>query len=265
MMRCTSRLNRFIPACAGNARSAPRLSGPCAVHPRVCGERIRPGSHCSFEFGSSPRVRGTLRQEVALEIIKRFIPACAGNAVIVPSYLKTLTVHPRVCGERLNVIFHECPAAGSSPRVRGTLLNSHAAEDIIRFIPACAGNAWSKPTPRGTVSVHPRVCGERAVGSCASSQLSGSSPRVRGTPRAVTARQFVKRFIPACAGNAVCLERCCVRCTVHPRVCGERSRLHSCRGVLLGSSPRVRGTLMKRRIMRPSFRFIPACAGNAHR
>ena len=222
MMRCTSRLNRFIPACAGNARSAPRLSGPCAVHPRVCGERIRPGSHCSFEFGSSPRVRGTLRQEVALEIIKRFIPACAGNAVIVPSYLKTLTVHPRVCGERLNVIFHECPAAGSSPRVRGTRGWFMCILSVERFIPACAGNAACCNSAAVCEAVHPRVCGERSVSGAMLREMYGSSPRVRGTQPIALMSWCITRFIPACAGNADEASDHAAIISVHPRVCGER-------------------------------------------
>ncbi len=51
--------DRFIPACAGNAR--PRASpGPSTtVHPRVCGERTAPCMNPPQFCGSSPRVRGT--------------------------------------------------------------------------------------------------------------------------------------------------------------------------------------------------------------
>ncbi len=50
---------RFIPAYAGNmtvqGASAPRW----AVHPRVCGEHLRPSRRGASFAGSSPRMRGT--------------------------------------------------------------------------------------------------------------------------------------------------------------------------------------------------------------
>ena len=52
--------NRFIPACAGNARRTWTAPPASPVHPRVCGERV-------YSSGG------------AVACI-RFIPACAGNA-----------------------------------------------------------------------------------------------------------------------------------------------------------------------------------------
>ena len=71
---------------------------------------------------------------------------------------------------------------GLSPRVRGTLFVQFDDEFITRFIPACAGNADRLPAPGNRRTVHPRVCGERGVSVEALGRLSGSSPRVRGTP-----------------------------------------------------------------------------------
>ena len=52
-----------------------------------------------------------------------------------------MTVHPHVCGERLN--FADCALLfdGSSPRVWGT--REDTILDLIgyRFIPTCVGNA----------------------------------------------------------------------------------------------------------------------------
>ena len=53
-----------------------------------------------------------------------------------------------------------------------------------------------------------------------------------------------------------------MRCTVHPRVCGEHNAMRLFQSSTPGSSPRVRGTLC---CPNPDFlwnRFIPACAGN---
>ena len=53
--------------------------------------------------------------------------------------------------------------------------------------------------------------------------------------------------------------------TVHPRVCGERNFLNDLEDALIGSSPRVRGTLCAKSSGEANRRFIPACAGNAQR
>ena len=53
------------------------------------------------------------------------------------------------------------------------------------------------------------------------------------------------------------------RTTVHPRVCGERILQAIIANTDVGSSPRVRGTLLGRTDTNIKRRFIPACAGNA--
>ena len=90
----------------------------------------------------------------------------------------------------------------------------------------------------------------------------GSSPRVRGTRFPARSSGRRRRFIPACAGNTP--RRFAGVCggSVHPRVCGEHYSICPLSDIVVGSSPRVRGT--------PGFfcagakvsRFIPACAGN---
>ena len=72
--------SRFIPACAGNSPASPNTPTSYAVHPRVCGELLRPTALASAHAGSSPRVRGTREVAVRGERHRRFIPACAGNS-----------------------------------------------------------------------------------------------------------------------------------------------------------------------------------------
>ena len=71
---------RFIPACAGNAAQYRDITIPCAVHPRVCGERRYGEKLKCLWGGSSPRVRGTPALHDLQRLLERFIPACAGNA-----------------------------------------------------------------------------------------------------------------------------------------------------------------------------------------
>ena len=176
----------------------------------------------------------------------RFIPARAGNASADGHYAQTRRFIPARAGN----------AAG---RRMAVMLMS-------RFIPARAGNAIARaPLKPASAAVHPRACGERWTGtSVLRLQSSGSSPRVRGTPRSTPSRRLTVRFIPARAGNALSLagnqSPCCgssprvrgtladqrtklARASVHPRACGERS---------VGLRSRRGGP-----------RFIPARAGNA--
>ena len=92
--------HRFIPACAGNSRV--RTSGfvHSKVHPRVCGEQSEDRSDCFRHAGSSPRVRGTADRNFRGWLLKRFIPACAGNSTTTSTAGTSKPVHPRVCGEQ---------------------------------------------------------------------------------------------------------------------------------------------------------------------
>ena len=152
---------RFIPACAGNTPPPTRACRHRTVHPRVCGEHLKPACRWCWRFGPSPRVRGTRHGPQVQRGPLRSIPACAGN---------TLPRRSRANG-----------AIGPSPRVRGTPDRGHGACRHARSIPACAGNTSARHRRRCARSVHPRVCGEHASGFDAVSAAFGPSPRVRGT------------------------------------------------------------------------------------
>ena len=195
--------------------------------------------------------------------MRRFIPACAGNAGRRRSRRSSRQVHPRVCGERPGESRPPFPGSGSSPRVRGTPHTAYAGAITARFIPACAGNATSRSAPPVGASVHPRVCGERLPTRARRQPWLGSSPRVRGTRRQRRGHQPDRRFIPACAGNAPATPPWMPSRPVHPRVCGERTEPFLPAKLDDGSSPRVRGTLDPAVLPDARRRFIPACAGNA--
>ncbi len=235
---------RFIPACAGNTLRPPELSGPTAVHPRVCGEHHHQIGDTTCLHGSSPRVRGTRCPPRTATTTFRFIPACAGNTPARSHCCGNRPVHPRVCGEHPTSTGWANVMSGSSPRVRGTHRSTGQCRRRGRFIPACAGNTPSRRTSSTARAVHPRVCGEHTGIANTPVQQFGSSPRVRGTPPRQLCAKLQQRFIPACAGNTTAS---CVSETipsVHPRVCGEHCRSRTSASNSAGSSPRVRGTLL---------------------
>ena len=110
----------IIPAYAGNTCQR-RLRPPSPWdHPRVCGEHESKDRKEVLEEGSSPRMRGTLCEDVLAGFQHGIIPAYAGNTLGCCGSVPLGRDHPRVCGEhtvkRLGAGFKP----GSSPRMRGT-------------------------------------------------------------------------------------------------------------------------------------------------
>ena len=194
----------------------------------------------------------------------RFIPACAGNRIFWPQPEICTPVHPRVCGEQLDVAHLTSCQYGSSPRVRGTEKIDQDHMLRSRFIPACAGNSSSEWCWRIGRAVHPRVCGEQLTSSKIKITQSGSSPRVRGTAWNFGLGRDNHRFIPACAGNRSMMVLQGQAPSVHPRVCGEQPLSTAAEARTYGSSPRVRGTGFIYLRLSDTRRFIPACAGNSN-
>ena len=174
--------HRFIPACAGNAALSACAPSRPSVHPRMRGERRLGRDITRSGVGSSPHARGTLDPFTEQDSEDRFIPACAGNAwrSVTPSNGRT--VHPRMRGERVKVFIDNHGDVGSSPHARRTRGLLCLGPVVIRFIPACAGNARVFCTPGCPGSVHPRMRGERCAPRYGTWSVDGSSPHARGTP-----------------------------------------------------------------------------------
>ena len=137
---------RFIPAGAGNTLSSPSSPIHAPVHPRGCGEYPHWRVPRTPTTGSSPRVRGIQFLQAARRMALRFIPAGAGNTLEPPSIRHQHTVHPRGCGEYMWSGSWVMSRTGSSPRVRGIPDRSKSNDDVLRFIPAGAGNTLCRLT-----------------------------------------------------------------------------------------------------------------------
>ena len=254
---------RFIPAYAGNAVLDPRHAARPPVHPRIRGERARQGAYCRLVHGSSPHTRGTQAQEQGQGRHGRFIPAYAGNAVLIKLAATLNAVHPRIRGERAGEAAPSGVATGSSPHTRGTPGKIARNLGANRFIPAYAGNAFRRVPASGLTTVHPRIRGERHPSINANRSTSGSSPHTRGTRADEGPELEDQRFIPAYAGNASDGLPVPPRGPVHPRIRGERPCAEVAVCGIAGSSPHTRGTPPEWNLAVPHCRFIPAYAGNA--
>ncbi len=235
---------------------------PWAAHPRGCGEHGTANSGVYRFTGSSPRVRGTHEADLPPGHQVRLIPAGAGNTSRPAPVSARRAAHPRGCGEHTRMLEGKMALFGSSPRVRGTRTHGQALRFWRRLIPAGAGNTVIWAPCRGRSSAHPRGCGEHATSASATEMSRGSSPRVRGTLPAAVGEILCPRLIPAGAGNTGPKHTRPLGRAAHPRGCGEHRRDAGGGKDVLGSSPRVRGTLWSGRPGRCRTRLIPAGAGN---
>ena len=190
-------------------------------------------------------MRGTHVASEVAEQDRRFIPACAGNTITQVYSCRMAPVHPRLCGEHHSSDTFGANMTGSSPPVRGTPILGQCLRDQNRFIPACAGNTWMPKTSAPWQPVHPRLCGEHSVKYRHPAVIIGSSPPVRGTLVKAEIGKIARRFIPACAGNTCRTIPTKSAGPVHPRLCGEHLRLEQVAAPAAGSSPPVRGTLVR--------------------
>ena len=107
------------------------------------------------------------------------------------------------------------------------------------------------------------MCGEQLGHLLPGGSLWGSPPRVRGTAISLHTCRIGQRITPACAGNSQALNTLSPLLEDHPRVC-EEQRIHSpAVAVLVGSPPRVRGTVFFWGRLAHGGRITPACAGNS--
>ena len=212
--------------------------------------------------GSSPRERGTRFVLLRLHLLRRFIPARAGNTNRERYPPQEYSVHPRASGEHHSTRSLAWRTDGSSPRERGTPHRRPSRQRRQRFIPARAGNTSTETSVPEVKPVHPRASGEHPGRRGSSGRFCGSSPRERGTRAALAARRRRLRFIPARAGNTPSPAPSPSGPAVHPRASGEHAVLLVARPVDRGSSPRERGTRGGRTVEAGIHRFIPARAGN---
>ena len=129
----------ITPACAGKSFPFDGLSIAKRDHPRVCGEKSFASSIGCFCLGSPPRVRGKVARLLAVSAADRITPACAGKSLGAAAVLRVSWDHPRVCGEKCQLVSMKLITVGSPPRVRGKALSPEQSMETDGITPACAG------------------------------------------------------------------------------------------------------------------------------
>ena len=211
---------RIIPAHAGQTNRPRGIRGQGADHPRACGANSSARRISGASHGSSPRMRGK-RVRVLLELgVNRIIPAHAGQT-IAPRYQQTMCPdHPRACGANRQKKLPTPRQNGSSPRMRGKLVDGFAGIVRDRIIPAHAGQTSAASPAAMPTPDHPRACGANAFSGTLPHIGDGSSPRMRGKPEPWGRRRLSERIIPAHAGQTNGGRGVFLRFADHPRACG---------------------------------------------
>ena len=153
-------------------------------------------------------------------------------------------VHLRACGEHPLHGVAPSGISGSSPRVRRTLMKIVLPFPDDRFISARAENTAHFRDPKSCEPVHLRACGEHETNTFRFTGKSGSSPRVRRTLTPAWGSTPSRRFISARAENTHIQDAGTTPAPVHLRACGEHNPDKLTFGLVFGSSPRVRRTLL---------------------
>ncbi len=259
---CAESWRRFIPTGVGNTLGEWGQLGDLAVHPHGCGEHHTDASPDNAFNGSSPRVWGTLHPRGRVGRYCRFIPTGVGNTNKGRRSATSQAVHPHGCGEHVPLGDRHVDVGGSSPRVWGTPAARLLAASTRRFIPTGVGNTHEKQICQDVSAVHPHGCGEHPMPRGYRNRRCGSSPRVWGTHRGDDEKRPALRFIPTGVGNTSLSSRDNRARAVHPHGCGEHILADSGQKQLVGSSPRVWGTLRLEQGRRRILRFIPTGVGN---
>ena len=191
---------RIIPARAGPTSWNDHRPAGWTDHPRSCGANSSNSPICVFIFGSSPLVRGQHVRNVEMAIKVRIIPARAGPTALAQFRAGQRSDHPRSCGANAMFPHFYYTRFGSSPLVRGQLLQFAYMRFHIWIIPARAG-----PTERYASMIrwfadHPRSCGANLHHPPREPVVLGSSPLVRGQLPLATGELWALRIIPARAG-----------------------------------------------------------------
>ena len=131
-----------------------------------------------------------------------------------------------------------------------------------RFIPTHVGNTFYHSTGVIFTPVHPHACGEHRATGFPGYRDHGSSPRMWGTQRIYLSNNLIHRFIPTHVGNTGPGRIGQVIGPVHPHACGEHKTDWTDGSMLVGSSPRMWGTLRESSISSLIRRFIPTHVGN---
>ena len=122
-------------------------------HPRACGAHVQRNHASVSAVGSSPRMRGSRWHLSGTAHVSGIIPAHAGLTYLHLTAAVAVRDHPRACGAHVKDTFICVRRMGSSPRMRGSLIQPAIANLQAGIIPAHAGLTLKNPNNDAILSV----------------------------------------------------------------------------------------------------------------
>ena len=132
---------RITPAYAGKSELEPKRRKSPKDHPRLCGEKLIRKRLTIMSLGSPPPMRGKAGYNSRHYDQYRITPAYAGKSL----YLKIITGgdedHPRLCGEKQDMLHALNNLSGSPPPMRGKGKDYQLGDKVSGITPAYAGKS----------------------------------------------------------------------------------------------------------------------------
>ena len=198
----TVHFDRITPAYAGKSFHFFGSRCGCRDHPRLCGEKIFIPRKSGKTMGSPPPMRGKGCSHDAGVIDPRITPAYAGKSRGLYRWCSGHQDHPRLCGEKSNLLSLISVSTGSPPPMRGKASNHATMYINNRITPAYAGKSFVYKSEVQYNEDHPRLCGEKCNALCKPDCRTGSPPPMRGKVVDFDHVIAEDRITPAYAGKS---------------------------------------------------------------
>ena len=110
-------------------------------HPRLCGEKLPCPRLIQRHSGSPPPMRGKAFQKQIPVHDTGITPAYAGKSDVIAATFGTIQDHPRLCGEKFDMMKATGKVKGSPPPMRGKDSVTLYPDHVVRITPAYAGKS----------------------------------------------------------------------------------------------------------------------------
>ena len=171
--------------------------------------------------------------------------------------------HPRLCGEKAELLIPEVALDGSPPPMRGKEHVAVAVVCLCRITPAYAGKSRRQGRKQLCTQDHPRLCGEKADMVRRMLKMGGSPPPMRGKEATCGITRLLVGITPAYAGKRLPVTARCRSRGDHPRLCGEKGISAPPIPLIQGSPPPMRGKGRSQVYHGRSRGITPAYAGKS--
>ena len=132
-------------------------------HPRICGEKTQKIGLRKIRKGSPPHMRGKAAHSQICLCYLGITPAYAGKRNGFEMKTSKHRDHPRICGEKGDLIPIYLDEVGSPPHMRGKVFKNFHHDSDSGITPAYAGKSLLCQLQVLVCKDHPRICGEKSA------------------------------------------------------------------------------------------------------